>query len=117
MGSCYKNGILCLELPQEQVDVLFHDAQAGYEIEVDLENNMVVRDSGDIIRFHIPAFRRHCLLNGLDDIALTLQHQGKIDKYEHQRSVIWPWLDDMSQGKRGAKMSSTLSTAQKQMDW
>ena len=114
--SCYKNGILCLELSQEQVDLFYDDAKAGKEIEVDLESNRISKSSGESISFEIPAFRRHCLLNGLDDIALTLQHQAEIGEYERQRAVIWPWLDDMSQSKRGG-ITASLSSAQKQTSW
>jgi 3-isopropylmalate/(R)-2-methylmalate dehydratase small subunit len=93
-NNCFKNGILPITLLDEQVDQLFADTEAkdGFELTVDLEAG-VIRGStaGDIV-FSIDSFRRHCLLNGLDDIGLTLEHTNSIKRYEQKRQQQAPWL-------------------------
>ena len=74
-NNCFKNGMLPIKLPYEQVRELMADAEAGLELEVDLEAQVVRRDSGEEIKFDVDEFRRHCLLNGFDDIGLTLQQE------------------------------------------
>jgi 3-isopropylmalate/(R)-2-methylmalate dehydratase small subunit len=93
-NNCFKNGILPIALPQEQVDLLMDDADRGANaiLTVDLEKQEVTGPDGGTVHFEIDGFRKHCLLNGLDDIALTLQKDDKIDSFEAQRQVSQPWL-------------------------
>ena len=85
-NNCFQNGMLPITLPEEQVQRLITNAQTrpGYRLMVDLERNVVEDDHGFRASFEIDAFRRHSLLNGLDDIGLTLQHQDKIAAYERR---------------------------------
>jgi 3-isopropylmalate/(R)-2-methylmalate dehydratase small subunit len=93
-NNCFKNGILPIVLPQEQVDLLMDDAERGANaiVTVDLEKQEITGPDGGTLRFEIDGFRKHCLLNGLDDIGLTLQKDDKIGNYEAQRQVSQPWL-------------------------
>jgi 3-isopropylmalate/(R)-2-methylmalate dehydratase small subunit len=93
-NNCFKNGLLPIVLSEEQVDQLFTEVQAneGYELTVNLEEQIVVTPSGEKIAFEIDDFRKHCLLNGLDDIGLTLQHADDIRAYEAKRQAEAPWL-------------------------
>jgi 3-isopropylmalate dehydratase len=88
-----QNGMLPVILPQDQCKVLAKDAEEQLEIEVDLEHEVIRRSNGEEIPFSTDPFRRHCLLNGLDDIALTLQNKPAIEEFETCRSEYWPWLD------------------------
>jgi 3-isopropylmalate/(R)-2-methylmalate dehydratase small subunit len=93
-NNSFKNGILPIVLPQEQVDLLMDDAKRGANavISIDLEKQEITGPDGGKIRFDIDPFRKHCLLNGLDDIGLTLQKQSKIDSFESARKLSQPWL-------------------------
>lgn len=93
-NNCFKNGLLPIILSEAQVDQLFKEVAAseGYELTVDLENQVVKTPSGDEMAFEIDGFRKHCLLNGLDDIGLTLQHADDIKAYEEKRRQSAPWL-------------------------
>ncbi|MBM3522063.1 MAG: 3-isopropylmalate dehydratase small subunit [Alphaproteobacteria bacterium] len=93
-GNCFKNGILPIALPQETCDRLMDDARKGANatITIDLEREEIVRPDGEVIKFKIDAFRRHCLLNGLDDIGLTMQKGADIDSYEAKQKTSQPWL-------------------------
>ncbi len=93
-NNCFKNGILPIALPQEQIDLLMEDAEKGSNarITVDLESQSIERPNGETIAFEVDAFRRHCLLNGLDDIGLTLQHGSEIDAFEAKMSGDQPWV-------------------------
>lgn len=95
-NNCFKNGLLPIILSEEKVDQLFKevDATEGYELTVDLENQVVKTPSGEEMAFEIDDFRKHCLLNGLDDIGLTLQHADDIKAYEEKRRQSAPWLFD-----------------------
>jgi len=83
-NNCFKNGILPIALPEEVVVKLMDDASLGTNarLTVDLERQVVVRPNGEEIAFNVDPFRKHCLLNGLDDIGLTLEHTAAIDAYE-----------------------------------
>ena len=93
-NNSFKNGILPIILAQEQVDILTEDAKNGANavLTVDLESQTISRPDGQKIAFDVEPFRKHCLLNGLDDIGLTLQKQSKIDSFETQRKLSQPWL-------------------------
>ncbi|HMS06852.1 MAG TPA: 3-isopropylmalate dehydratase small subunit [Burkholderiaceae bacterium] len=94
-NNCFKNGLLPIVLPEAAVGKLFDEVQAfpGYRLTVDLERQLVMRENGgDAIAFDVQPFRKYCLLNGFDDIGLTLRHKDKIKAYEAQRLVTKPWL-------------------------
>jgi len=93
-NNSFKNGILPIILPQSQVDLLMEDAKKGANavLTVDLESQTISRPDGQKIAFDVEPFRKHCLLNGLDDIGLTLQKQSKIDSFESNRKLSQPWL-------------------------
>ncbi|WP_417534131.1 3-isopropylmalate dehydratase small subunit [Marinobacterium stanieri] len=95
-NNCFKNGLLPIVLPEAQVDQLFKEVEAteGYQLTVDLERQVVVTASGEEFAFDVDGFRKHCLLNGLDDIGLTLQHADEIKAYEARRREASPWLFD-----------------------
>lgn len=92
-NNCFKNGILPIALPQEQVDLLMDDAGRGSNavITVDLEKQEITGPDGGTISFEIDAFRKHCLMNGLDDIGLTMAKGEKIDSFEERRKLSQPW--------------------------
>lgn len=91
-GNAFKNGILAVELPQEQVDRLLEVAK-DQPITIDLENQVVTTPYQDRFAFDIDPFRKHCLLEGLDEIGLTLARDTAITKHEHQRATHFAWLD------------------------
>lgn len=93
-NNCFKNGLLPIVLPEAVVAQLFDEVAAfpGYELTVDLERQVVVRPQGQEIPFEVQAFRKYCLLNGLDDIGLTLRHADKIKAFEAERLATKPWL-------------------------
>ncbi|MFT6351616.1 3-isopropylmalate dehydratase small subunit [Neptuniibacter pectenicola] len=93
-NNCFKNGLLPIVLSDAQVDQLFIEVEAseGYQLTINLEKQVVVTPSGEEIAFDIDGFRKHCLLNGLDDIGLTLQHADEIKAYEAKRKAEAPWL-------------------------
>jgi 3-isopropylmalate dehydratase, small subunit len=95
-NNCFKNGLLPIVLPEAQVDQLFKEVEAteGYQLTVDLERQVVDHPSGEEFAFEVDNFRKHCLLNGLDDIGLTLQHADEIKAYEARRRQEAPWLFD-----------------------
>jgi len=93
-NNCFKNGLLPIVLPEATVSQLFDAVHAapGYQLTVDLERQLIVRPQGEDIPFDVQPFRKYCLLNGLDDIGLTLRHADKIRTYESQRLAAKPWL-------------------------
>lgn len=95
-NNSFKNGLLPIVLSEEQVDDLFKavEANPGYELTVDLERQVVVTPDGKELAFDVQPFRKYCLLNGFDDIGLTLQHADKIKAYEAKRLADKPWLNN-----------------------
>ena len=93
-NNCFKNGILPIVLPQAQVDLLMDDAARGSNavVTVDLESQTISGPDGGTIGFEVDPFRRHCLLNGLDDIGLTLEKAEAIDAFEAEYAQRTPWL-------------------------
>jgi 3-isopropylmalate/(R)-2-methylmalate dehydratase small subunit len=93
-NNCFKNGILPIVLPQEDVDKLMDDAKRGANatITVDLEAQEIRGPDGGTIAFEVDPWRKHCLLNGLDDIALTLEKEADITQFESKRAEAQPWL-------------------------
>eukprot|EP00322_Chrysochromulina_rotalis_P009530 CAMPEP_0115854132 /NCGR_PEP_ID=MMETSP0287-20121206/13864_1 /TAXON_ID=412157 /ORGANISM="Chrysochromulina rotalis, Strain UIO044" /LENGTH=780 /DNA_ID=CAMNT_0003308235 /DNA_START=63 /DNA_END=2405 /DNA_ORIENTATION=+ len=92
-SNCMKNGMVPVTLPRESVLELLADAEALKEIEIDLESQSVIRECGTTYSFDIDPFRKNCLLNGLDDIGITLQKMDAIRSFEVERSARYPWLD------------------------
>ena len=92
-NNCFKNGILPVVLPQEAVDHLMDDARKGENarLTVDLENQTVTASDGTSFAFEVDPFKKHCLLNGLDDIGLTLEKAASIDAYEAKNATLRPW--------------------------
>ena len=93
-NNAFKNGLLLVTLPRAEVDALMEDAARGANagLTVDLENQRSTRADGAAIAFEIDPFRRHCLLNGLDDIGLTFEKADKIDAFEARQRAARPWL-------------------------
>ena len=93
-NNCFKNGILPIRLSKEDVDKLMDDANRGANatVTVDLESQTIKGPDGGEIHFNVEEFRKHCLLNGLDDIGLTMQRKDKIDTYEDGQKLSQPWL-------------------------
>ena len=93
-NNCFKNGLLPIVLPESQVARLFDEVAAfvGYQLTIDLERQVVVQPDGAELGFDVQPFRKYCLLNGYDDIALTLRHADKIEAFEAERLRKMPWL-------------------------
>ena len=93
-NNSFKNGLLPIVLPDEQVAALFNELAAfpGYSLTIDLERQRIVKPDGQELPFEVQAFRKYCLLNGFDDIGLTLRHADKIRAFEAQRLTQKPWL-------------------------
>jgi len=104
-GNCLKNGMLPIRLAEAEVRLLMADADAGDELEVDLAAQVVRRPDGSEIKFEVDPFRKNCLLNGLDDIGLTLQKADKIASFEKSRTAAYPWLDGAGFKERQAAMA------------
>ncbi|WP_194097480.1 3-isopropylmalate dehydratase small subunit [Marivivens aquimaris] len=92
-NNCFKNGILPIVFPQDVVDVLMKDAEKGSNarMTVDLENQTVTTSDGESFSFEVDSFKKHCLLNGLDDIGLTMQNVDAIDAFEAKNAADRPW--------------------------
>ncbi|KAF8165139.1 aconitase family-domain-containing protein [Crassisporium funariophilum] len=116
-NNSMQNGMLPVVIPQEQCRELAKDAEAGLELEVDLEKEEIRRASGQSpISFTTDPFRRHCLLNGLDDIALTMQRGSAIETFEKTRTETWPWLNGF--GYQGSKVPvAPIRSSTKKTDW
>ncbi|HEV3105992.1 MAG TPA: 3-isopropylmalate dehydratase small subunit, partial [Trinickia sp.] len=93
-NNCFKNGLLPIVLTEQQVDHLFNETVAfnGYQVTIDLETQCVRTPDGREYSFEVDGFRKYCLLNGLDDIGLTLRHADKIRAFEAERIAKQPWL-------------------------
>jgi 3-isopropylmalate/(R)-2-methylmalate dehydratase small subunit len=93
-NNCFKNGMLPIVLEEDRIEQLFQAmyGQEGYSLTIDLPNQVVLKPDGEALSFEIDAFRKHCLLNGLDDIGLTLQESDRIKDYEDNRKQTAPWL-------------------------
>ena len=93
-NNCFKNGLLPIVLPEEVVSRLFDEVYGfvGYQLTIDLPRQVVVKPDGSEIPFEVQAFRKYCLVNGFDDIGLTLRHKDKIAAFEKERLATKPWL-------------------------
>ena len=95
-NNCYKNGLLPVVLTELQVDHIFNETNAfnGYKLTIDLDKQLVVTPGGNSYPFDIAPFRKYCMLNGFDDIGLSLRHADKIKAYEAERVARMPWLNN-----------------------
>jgi 3-isopropylmalate/(R)-2-methylmalate dehydratase small subunit len=93
-NNCFKNGLLPIQLPEAQVARLFDEVAGfvGYQLTIDLAAQVIVKPDGSELPFDVQAFRKYCLVNGFDDIGLTLRHADKIRAFEAQRLAKMPWL-------------------------
>ena len=93
-NNCFKNGLLPIVLPEATIDMLFNEVAVhpGYSLTIDLDQQVILRPGGEAHPFDVIAFRKYCLLNGFDDIGLTLRHKDKIQAYEANRLATKPWL-------------------------
>ncbi|MDT0499445.1 MULTISPECIES: 3-isopropylmalate dehydratase small subunit [unclassified Halomonas] len=93
-NNAFKNGLLLVTLPEETVERLFQEVESneGYALDVDLENQRITTPSGEAIEFEVDAFRKHCLLEGLDDIGITLKDEDAIRAFEARHREARPWL-------------------------
>ena len=108
--------MLPIALPKAVCNGLAAEAEAGLELEIDLEKQEIRRSSGKpAIAFDVDPFRRHCLLNGLDDISLTLQKSDKIEAFEVHRGEVWPWLDGL--GYKGKRILPVSKSRTSRLDW
>lgn len=96
-NNCFKNGMLPIILPRDQIEELMKDADAGYSLDVNLDEETITREDGTKYSFSVDPFRRNCLLKGLDDIGLTLEKNERISDFEKIRSTSYPWLDNATQ--------------------
>ena len=93
-NNCFKNGMLPIVLPVDQVEILMNDSEKGSNarIEVDLEAQTITSADGKVFSFEVDPFKKHCLLNGLDDIGLTMEKSSSIDAFEKKLEIEQPWL-------------------------
>ncbi|KMK66442.1 3-isopropylmalate dehydratase small subunit [Puniceibacterium sp. IMCC21224] len=93
-NNCFKNGILPIALPQEQIDVLMKDAEKGANarMEINLESQTITTSDGEVFTFDVDTFKKHCLMNGLDDIGLTMEKVTAIDTFETAAAQSRPWV-------------------------
>ncbi|MWJ28319.1 3-isopropylmalate dehydratase small subunit [Halomonas sp. ZH2S] len=93
-NNAFKNGILLVTLAEEEIDRLFQEVEPneGYRLDVDLDNQRLITPSGEVLEFEVDAFRKHCLLEGLDDIGLTLKDEDAIRTFEARHRTERPWL-------------------------
>ena len=93
-NNCFKNGILPIKLPPEDIAKLMDDAERGANatVTIDLENQVITGPDGGEVKFDLDEFKKHCLFNGLDDIGLTMKNAAKIDDYEDAQKSSQPWL-------------------------
>jgi 3-isopropylmalate dehydratase len=117
-NNTMQNGMLPVQLSEDECRALAEDAAAGLELEVDLESQEVRRPNGQPpIKFETDPFRRHRLIHGLDDVALTLQKADSIQAFEERRTAAWPWLNGL--GYQGKILTSAASANDKpsKIDW
>jgi 3-isopropylmalate/(R)-2-methylmalate dehydratase small subunit len=93
-NNCFKNGILPVVLPQEQVDVIMKDAEKGANarVSIDLDAQTVTTSDGEVFSFEVDSFKKHCLMNGLDDIGLTMEKVDSVKAFEEKASAARPWV-------------------------
>lgn len=108
-NNCFKNGMLPIKLPKEKVEELMVDAEAKKKLTIDLPAQSIIREGGETMSFDVDQFRKHCLINGLDDIGITLTKVAVIDKFEASRRELYPWLEPAPGGKDSAEVRVSTS--------
>jgi 3-isopropylmalate/(R)-2-methylmalate dehydratase small subunit len=102
-NNCFKNGILPIQLPAAEIDTLFSavDNEPGYTLKIDLDKQTITKPGDVTVSFKVDAFRKHCLINGYDEIGLSLQHQHEISSFEedHQKNAPWLFGQPATEGK------------------
>tara|TARA_B100000886_G_C20338196_1_gene455468 strand:- start:10 stop:615 length:606 start_codon:yes stop_codon:yes gene_type:complete len=93
-NNCFKNGILPIKLEQDKVDILLSKANIKETLVIDLENQKIIQENGEFYKFEVDKFRKKCLLEGLDDIALTLEKSKNINQYEDKIRNLTPWISE-----------------------
>lgn len=106
-NNCFKNGMLPITLTKDKVEELMKDAEAKKKFTIDLPGQQIIRESGEAMPFDVDSFRKHCLVNGFDDIGLTLQKQGAIASFETKRGDRFPWLE----GRQGGSAELRITAA------
>jgi 3-isopropylmalate/(R)-2-methylmalate dehydratase small subunit len=93
-NNCFKNGVLPIKVSREDLEKLFDDAERGANatLSIDLESQEIRGPDGGVVKFEIDAFRKHCMLNGLDDVGLTMVKKDKIGAYEEKAKAARPWM-------------------------
>ncbi|KAI7851531.1 3-isopropylmalate dehydratase [Circinella umbellata] len=116
-NNCFKNGMLPIALKQEEVDLLYGYAKKNEKLEVDLVNQVVKYPGGEI-PFEVEEFRKHCLVNGLDDIGLTMQKDKLIESFETKRTANWPWLNGKDYNGKATKITAVpVGNKKQKLDW
>ena len=116
-NNCFKNGMLPIALKQEEVDLLYGYAKKNEKLEVDLVNQVVKYPGGEI-PFEVEEFRKHCLVNGLDDIGLTMQKDQLIESFEAKRTANWPWLNGKNYNGKATKITAVpVGNKKQKLDW
>ncbi|KAI8983986.1 putative alpha-isopropylmalate isomerase [Mycotypha africana] len=115
-NNCFKNGMLPIVLPQEQVESLAAEAKKGVKVEIDLVNQKI-HFADQVISFDVEPFRKHCLVNGFDDIGLTMQKSDKIADFERKRTDTWPWLDGKGYKGSATKVNVSRQSKKAKLDW
>jgi len=115
-SNCYKNGLVPIVLDQRDVDKVMDDASKVVQVTVDLARQVVIRANKEELKFEIDAFKKDCLINGLDEIALTMAKDAEISKFEQERTANYPWLDGVdfvprASSKRAADSAASKSAA------
>lgn len=114
--NTFKNGMLPIVLPVEKILPLAEDAKAGKELTIDLPAQVIRRPDGTAVPFEVEDFKKYCLVNGYDDIGLTMQKEDKIKEFETRRSNLWSWLD--GKGYKGKiAIPQEQAGEKKRMDW
>jgi len=98
-NNCFKNGMLPVVLPEEQVRKCMQDANAGKELEIDLPNQVVILSSGEKLKFDVDPFRKNCLIEGLDDIGITMKKESAIAAFEKKRDDVFSFLKGIELAK------------------
>lgn len=115
-NNCFKNGMLPIVLEQDKLELIAEEAKKGAEVEIDLIHQ-VVRYPGGEVSFDVEPFRKHCLVNGFDDIGLTMQKADQIATFEVKRTQTWPWLDGKGYKGKATKVAVNAGQKKAKLDW
>jgi 3-isopropylmalate dehydratase len=116
-NNCFKNSVLCVVFPEGVLLEMAREAEEGGEFELNLEEQWILRPGGERVGFEVDGFKKWCLLNGFDEIALTLRVEGKISEYEEWRGKEFPWLEEEGCKMGGNRKIRVLSGKAKAVEW